>query len=38
MANLTPVNSFDDVIQLETNTIALGGVGGNERPSPSLIK
>jgi len=28
MANLTPVNSFDDVIQLETNTIALGGVGG----------
>ena len=28
MANLTPVNSFDNVIQLETNTIALGGVGG----------
>lgn len=28
MANLTPVNSFDDVIQLETNTVALGGVGG----------
>lgn len=28
MANLTPANSFDNVIQLETNTIALGGVGG----------
>ena len=28
MANLTPANSFDDVIQLETNTIALGGFGG----------
>lgn len=28
MANLTPVNSFDNVIQLETNTIALGGAGG----------
>ena len=28
MANLTPVNSFDNVIRLETNTIALGGVGG----------
>lgn len=28
MANLTPVDSFDDVIQLETNTVALGGVGG----------
>lgn len=28
MANLTPVNSFDNVVQLETNTVALGGVGG----------
>ena len=28
MANLTPVNSFDNVIQLETNTIAIGGAGG----------
>lgn len=28
MANLTPVNSFDDVIQLETTDIAIGGAGG----------
>ncbi len=28
MANLTPVNSFDNVIQLETTDIAIGGAGG----------
>ena len=28
MTNLTAQNSFDDVVQLETNTIALGGFGG----------
>ena len=28
MANLTPVNSFDNVIQLETTDIAIGGEGG----------
>ena len=28
MANLTPVNSFDDVIQLETTDVAIGGAGG----------
>ena len=28
MANLTPTASFDDVIQLETTTVALGGAGG----------
>lgn len=28
MANLTPTASFDNVIQLETNTVALGGAGG----------
>lgn len=28
MANLTPVNSFDNVIRLETTDIAIGGAGG----------
>lgn len=28
MANLTPVDSFDDVIQLETTDVAIGGAGG----------
>lgn len=28
MADLTPVSSFDDVVQLEVNTQALGGPGG----------
>lgn len=28
MANLTPTASFDDVVQLETNTVALAGEGG----------
>lgn len=28
MANLTPTASFDSVIQLEINTVALAGEGG----------
>lgn len=28
MANLTPANSFDDVIRLETTDVVVGGVGG----------
>ncbi len=28
MSDLTPISSFDDVVQLETTTIALGGPGG----------